>query len=1180
MDARQLFATPSASPESGGSWVKAAADVLGCDEAVVAGRSGSACFAALGGTSLQAMEFAALAAQRYGQSFDLEGLLGPVPLAEVAASARRAQHLPSPAIGGGSSKSVLSRAQLAMLLNEKLYGGAPFHLLFSADIRGLLDRAKLSLALSRLTVRYPSLRVVFAENRDSGALTGRVLPSWSPSVIDLHLPLQLGTDLVADVHGLLAPAAAGLLQPFHRPPVVFVLSHVSCDRAVLSMLAHHVVLDGWSIGLMWRELAAEYASLLGGENEAGIERRELPVAASAPEISTRDKDGQDALQKRLQALDGIPTTVEIPSDLRRPGRRTLAGTRLIFTLSNAAQQGCTSLASELGMTRNTVLLAAWALVIGRRAATPALIMGMAAAGRQAESFGLVGQCTNLLPVPCRFADGTSMAGYLRQVASAMRAALDARQIAFEDIVAALGLGGDDSRNPLVQVAFAAHDELIPTVLQAGNLTLKIREGHCGGTSFDALLYVQRWGDSPQLAVEYATSVITPQEAAELAHGLDHTLTEMATGRHGLLADVRTMTQAQRRYLASLGAGPEATADASLWSLVEQVARRRPDAVAVRGSDVATTISYRDLVRAAAVQSAELASAGVSEGDCVALAVQPSVHEIVAILAVLRLGAAYVGVDPSTPLPVMGTMLDAAEVRVVLAGMDRLTHLTDLPGDRAVLAIRDPWRSVASDLPVPQAVAAGPGHIAYVAFTSGSTGIPKGTRVPHRGVVRLTLNPGYLRAGASERFMRLAPLAFDASTLEIFAPLLAGGTIEIFPGQHAAPAELADFLHDREITGLWLTAGLFRLAADYRPDAFTGVRQLLTGGDVVPARQVACVLRACPDLRVTNGYGPTENTTFTTIHHLDDPAEVEDPLPIGRPIQGTGVLILDAEGRLVPRGGIGELHTYGDGLAVDYAGLPAQTAKAFGTFSPDTQQRLYRTGDLARWDAAGRLQFLGRRDNQVKIRGFRIELDQVASVLREHPSVRDAAVVATGSVSGDRRLLAGIVATGTTDNGSLDESLRRFAVHRLPGYAVPSLWAFLDGLPVTRNGKLDTARLHTLAAGPDGPPAPSHVRDSTRWPPSDCIDSAPLATASVDRDTRMVQVIAEACEEVLGRTPHIRDDYLAAGGDSLQLMRLAATLRKRLPDCAVTIQDLYACQTISTLIERLHARPDRIAAPRR
>ncbi|WP_203786758.1 non-ribosomal peptide synthetase [Paractinoplanes rishiriensis] len=1103
------------------------AEVLGQNLTAAATRRNS--FTALGGTSLRALELAALLERRHGRRVAVAALLGPEPLATVLAdgtpviadaetppAAGPADAVPvsaaeaaGPAGDGPAALPAASRVQRAMLVGEQLHGGTPFHLLFSLDLRGPLDPARLRAVLAALTRRHEVLRTVFVPAGGDG-LRRRVLPAWTPILLDQPLPPATG-DPVATAQATLSAAASGLLDPFRRPPVVFAAAAAGPDRTVVSVLVHHALVDGWGVGLLLRELVA---GLGGTDPTASAPSMDVVVAAE------RAAGTAERADRRAAELESAPATVELPSDApRRPGR---AGTRLVFGLSPVAVAACERLARHTGSTRNAVLLSAWALVVARRAAMPELVLGVAAAGRTAATLDLVGPCLAMLPVHCRIDDAGTSAGHVTQTAAALRTAMAAADVPIEDIVARLGLGGDDARHPLVQVAFAAHDELVPDRLTAPNLTATVHEGHCGGTVYDAVLYVQRWGDAPRLALEYATGALGPDEAAELAVALEHTLAELADPTRPLAA-VRTMTPAQRDRLARLSAGPDAGPDAGpaggLWQLFEATAGRTPDGVAVRDGD-GRPLTYAELRRAAEAQSAALAMAGVRAGDCVGLAVRRSAREIVAVLGILRLGAAYTSIEPDVPAATAATMLDAVHATVVL-GDDHLP-------------IVDPWAVPAGS--VPPAQPADPERVAYVAFTSGSTGVPKGTLVPHRGVTRLIAEPGFLLPGAADRFVRLAPLAFDASTLEIFVPLLTGGTVEVFGDAYPAPEALATFLAERAATGLWLTAGLFRLVADYRPDAFAGLVQLLTGGDVVPPAQVGRVLAGCPGLRVTNGYGPTENTTFTTTHTVGDPAEVGDPLPIGRPVAGTGVAVLDHDGHPVPPGGIGELYAAGTGVALGYAGLPAETAAAFAA-------GVYRTGDLVRWDGDGRLQFLGRRDGQVKIRGFRIELEAVARTLREHPEVRDAAVVAS---AGD--LLAGLAGQ---DRPGLAADVRAFAAERLPGYAVPALWTVVGDLPVTRNGKVDAARLRALARPPR--------------------DAAPAAEPGDD----VTAAVARTWAGVLGGGGFGPDDrFFEVGGDSLKLLQVAAALRRELPGHDVTVQDLFACQTVRTLSGRLSARVPR------
>jgi amino acid adenylation domain-containing protein len=1112
-------------------WIPVAAEVLGLDRSVLTERAGACSFTALGGTSLRAAEYIARLRQDRGRVADIAALLGPLPLAEVAPGVP-AEPQPAPAVQDGDDFGVC-RSQEAMLLAEQLWGcePSPFHLMFSAVISGNLDESRLRTVLTDLTRRHAALRTVFTSVPDTGALASRVLTAWDPTVIDQSLPpVPPEADPAEVVHNLLAPAAPRLLRPYDRPPIVFVLTHVGPMLTIMSIVAHHAIIDGWSIGLLWEQIAAGYGAPDHGEVAApGMEH----IFAAEQAALARNAAGA-----RAAALEGGPAIVSLPSDTDRGEPRSLAGSRLPFTLSAAAHAGCAAVATAAGVTRNAVMLAAWALVIARRAGVDRLIIGMPVAGRTtAASRQVVGCGAKLLPVSCQIEANDTVLDHARTMAQRLYEALEYSDVPFEEIVTAAKASSGSSGSPLVQVAFGAHDELVPTTLNAADLTFRIREGHCGGAAFDATLYMQRWEPVPVLALEYATSVLTPADATELAASLDCTLAQMAGAPHGPLADVTTMSTRQHQQLITAGAGPEGDASSGLWDLIADAANRHPDAIAVRDTDAARTVTYRELIAAAEAQSAELAAAGVRDGDRVAIAVRRSIGEIVAILSILRLGAAYVGLDPMIPPAAAQVMLDQAGAMVVTGDPGRLAALGAAMTGRTAVRILGP--GTAARYPVPLAAIPDPDRTAYVAFTSGSTGRPKGALIACRGVTRLAHNATYLRPGACARFARLAPLAFDASTLEIFAPLLAGGSLEIFPGSHVTPDALAEFLHERRITGLWLTAGLFRLVADYRPDAFRGVTQLLTGGDVVPPQQVARVLRACPGLRVTNGYGPTENTTFTAVFHMDDPAAAaRTTLPIGRPIQGTGVLILDSAGRLVPPGGIGELFVYGDGVAQGYADMPAETAKAFGAFSPEVKHMLYRTGDIARWDGDWNLRFLGRRDRQLKIRGFRIELDSIAHVLRDHPAVRDATVVAADLRGGDRQILAAVTADSTSS--ALHGRLRAFAAERLPSYAVPALWAIVDELPLTPNGKLDIRKLTEIATGTvdDRVPAPPQTDE---------------------------QLAAEVWQQVLGhRDFGVHDRFFDVGGDSLQLLRVHALLSRTLERGSVTVGDLYRHPTIAEI----------------
>ncbi len=1117
------------------AWPEVAAEVLGGPLDGLAERAAEASFVQLGGTSLGAAELVGLAERRLGRGVDVAALLGPRPLAEVLAAARPlpptapdATPDTGPVEGPGGVTRPASASQQAMLLGAAVHGGRAFHLLFTADVTGPQDPDRLAAALGALTRRHEALRSVFVATGDGPRV--RVLAGWEPRLLELPLT---GPAARAGLAAALAADSDRLLRPYEQPPVVFAVTPAEDGQWALGLLGHHALLDGWSVGLLWRELAAAY----GGQLPDG--------PAPSPDgfvAAERDPAARVAYDARVAALRGAPVRLEIPTGRTRPEVADGRGTRLTVELDAAQRDAAGRVAAACGVTRNAALLAAWALVLSRRTGAADLLVGVPGVGRLGErSRAAVGLGSTLVPVRCRVGGEVTggVTGYVTGVAAALGEALDGVRVPVEQLAAALGGAGDPARNPLVQLGFAAHDDLVPDRVEAGGLALELHEGHCGGTVFDAILFVQRWGERPRLALEYAPAALGAAEATGLVAELGAALTGLAAGLDGPVAAVAALSPAQARRLDALGRGGPAPTEAGLWQLVEEVCDRVPDAPAVR--DEAGAVTYRELRAAVERQSTALVAVGVRPGDRVALTLERSVAEVVAVLAVLRCGAAYVGVQAGLPPAVRAEVLRVARPAAVLTDPDRVG---ELPGVPVLVAGPDGGPGTG---PVAPAAPADPDRPAYVGFTSGSTGLPKGVQVLHRGVVRMAVAPPYVPPESTERFLRLAPLAFDASTLELFVPLVAGGTVEVYPARPVVPAELAAFLADRGVTGAWLTAGLFRLVADDRPEAFRPLRHLLTGGDVVPPDQVRRVLAACPGLLVSNGYGPTENTTFTTVHHVRDPAAVTDPLPIGRPVRGTDVVVTDEAGVRLPPGAVGELCTLGPGLATGYLDAPAETARAFVT-GPDGRRR-YRTGDLVRWDESGRLRYLGRRDRQVKVRGYRIELDAVTAVLRAHPAVRDAVVAVTPDPA-DQRLVAGVVTGGDRPAG-LVPALRAYAADRLAPQEVPGLWAVVDRLPVTGNGKVDVRRLVELARGAS--PAPG------------------TAPETEEELGEVEEVIAAVWAGVLGTDDFgYQDRFFDVGGTSLQLPRLHADLLARLPGSGLSVLDLLRYPTIDALAGRVRS----------
>ncbi|WP_018222053.1 non-ribosomal peptide synthetase [Salinispora pacifica] len=553
--------------------------------------------------------------------------------------------------------------------------------------------------------------------------------------------------------------------------------------------------------------------------------------------------------------------------------------------------------------------------------------------------------------------------------------------------------------------------------------------------------------------------------------------------------------------------PTAAVGGTVPDLVAAVARRQPDAVAVVGGD-GETLTYRELTERSDALAHRLVAGGVCPDEPVAVVLPRSVELVVTLLAVLKAGGAYLPLDPADPPARIRQLLTVAGEPPVLAS-------TEVPGSSRLFRLDQPGPAASTDPAASTGTAPRrlhPASLAYVNFTSGSTGSPKGVAVTHSAVVRLVHQPGYLRLGPTEAVLQLAPVAFDAATLEIWGALSSGARLVLAPPGALELAELAQLLRRERITVLWLTAGLFHQLVEFDPDCLAGVGQLLAGGDVLAPEAVRRALRARDGAVLINGYGPTENTTFTCVHAMTDPEAVPDPVPIGRPVPGSTVYVLDPAGRQVPVGVPGELYTGGAGVARGYLGRPGATAAAFlpDPFDPRPGARMYRTGDRVRWRPDGTLDFLGRIDEQVKIRGFRVEPGEVAAALRAHPAVGDAAVLVDGE--GERRRLLAYLTLRPGKPAPTSQELAEYAADRLPAHLRPGAYLVLPALPLTRSGKIDRRAL----------PRPE--------PPA----------ARLGREvTDPVQVrLAALWAELLGSGPSAADDdFFALGGNSLLATRL-------------------------------------------
>ncbi|WP_327350855.1 non-ribosomal peptide synthetase [Streptomyces sp. NBC_01304] len=693
----------------------------------------------------------------------------------------------------------------------------------------------------------------------------------------------------------------------------------------------------------------------------------------------------------------------------------------------------------------------------------------------------------------------------------------------------------------------------PTFADLVDLTARQLAGPAGPGDEGAVRFVYGDGDasetSPALRASTNTAGLVtftvddgvPVPAGQLAAALD-------SGTSDRTRPVSHLTLLGPGELAELtalnGSGQAAEPARCLHELVADQAAQRPAAIAVDCGDVSLT--YRELVDRSTALARALRTAGVTTDSVVGVLHHRSPELIVSLLAVLRAGGAYLALDPDDPVARHRQLLDTVGVQVVLAGAD----LADLAAGHGRTVVIPETEGTDSSEPVSsdEPVAVTPLNLAYVSFTSGSTGEPKGVGVPHRAVARLLRGADWVDIGPDDVFLELAPVAFDASTIEVWGPLLNGGRVVIHPGGTVELDELAKTVVDHQVTVLLLTTGLFNQMVTEHLGAFAGVRHVLTGGDTASPAHVRRLLDAYPALRFTNGYGPTENTSYTTCWTSRD-LPGEGPVPIGPPISGTRIAILDAGLAPVPVGVVGELYASGDGLARGYAARPGATAERFvaDPYAPEPGSRMYRTGDLVRRLPDGSVEFIGRVDQQVKVRGFRVELGHVEAALKRRAGVREAVVVAQQDAVGNKRLLAYAVAEDAffDDLDGFGRQVLAELRSELPSYMVP--WALLcrRELPLNKNGKVDRKAL----------PA---VHRAVRTLPTDY--SAP-ATATE-------QLLADAWGEILDVEPvGVHDNFFDLGGHSLLAAGLIARIQR---DFGVELnaRTLYTKPTVAGLAEEI------------
>ncbi|KZE78885.1 non-ribosomal peptide synthetase [Paenibacillus elgii] len=1051
----------------------------------------------LGGHSLRATNLVSIIQKEMRKNVQLRDVFQHPTIEQLAQviEAMEQTAYASISVAAESDYYPVSSAQKRMYLLQQFSGaGLSYNMPGVMKLDGPLDRVRMEEAFRRLIARHETLRTSF-DTVNGGEPVQRVHQEVAFSVEFM----QAGEE-----------EAAELVQRFVRPfdltqaPLFRVgLIETGQDRHILMFDMHHIISDGTSIGV----LVQEFVRLYGREDlpPLPIQYKDYAVWQQGQKQSERYRRQESYW---LDVFSGDLPVLDLPTDYARPAVRSFSGSVYEFVLDRGQSEGLRRLAAQSGTTLYMVLLAAYTALLGKYSGQEDIVVGTPIAGRpHADLSGLIGMFVNTLAIRSYPSGEKPFLAYLQDVREHALHAYENQDYPFEELVEKLSIPRDMSRNPLFDTLFVLQNTE-QKEQRIDNLQLAPYPQEHTVAKFDLSLHASEDGETIGCGFEYATALYKRETVERMAEHLirliDAVVAEPQTTLSAIqIATPQDKTQIVEQFNATAADYPR---EQSIGALFEAQVKRTPEQTAVVCEGVKLT--YRELNERANRLARTLWVAGVERDEPVAILAERSVEMVVGVLAILKAGGAYVPIDPDYPEERVRYLLDDSGAKLLLTQRRELVR-TDFAGTVVDLSDEGAYHDDSSNLePV-----SGPADLVYVIYTSGTTGKPKGVMVEHRNVVRLVKNTNYVLLDETTRILQTGAVVFDASTFEIWGALLNGGQLYLVGSDVILNADrLQEAIRQYGITTMWLTAPLFNQLTQQNSRLFGDMKTLIVGGDVLSVPHINRVVRDNPGLSLVNGYGPTENTTFSTTHAIA--GEQTETVPIGRPIANSTAYVVDRGMKLQPVGAWGELIVGGDGVARGYLNRPELTAEKFVASPVREGERCYRTGDLARWRPDGTLEYKGRIDEQVKIRGYRIELGEVEAQLLRVEGVREAVVIAREDEQGQKQLCAYF----TAENELMASEVRSALSQELPGYMVPSYFVQVERIPLTPNGKVDRRAL----------PAPEgNVQTGTEY-------VAPRNTIE--------QTMASVWQAVLGvKTVGVMDNFFDLGGDSIKSIQISSRL---------------------------------------
>ncbi len=1113
----------------------------------------------LGGHSLLATQLVARLRQVLGVEVSLRAIFDLPTLAglarEIDTTRLSQQPLPMPPLLPHTHRgeAPLSYAQQRLWFLDQLQPeSSAYNIALTLELSGQLNIATLECCFQELARRHEGLRTAIVM-RD-GRPMQLIASSGQIPLLLLDISLLNEEAREQELDRLAQQEAQRPFDLTQGSLMRTTLIRLEEERHVLLLTMHHIITDAWSMGVLLRELAALYRARVQG-TIANLPVSSIQYADYAlwqrqwlegwqEDNGQGGSEGTSPLEQQLvywqQQLAGAPALLELPIDHPRPQVQTFRGAHYVFPISPPLLAGLRQLSRQEGTTSFMTLLAAFVAVLARYSGQEDIVVGTPIANRmRAEVEGVLGFFVNTLALRLDLSGNLSIRELLKQVREVALEAYAHQDLPFERLVDALHPQRDLSYTPLFQVIFALQN-VTTAVLDLPELTVVSLPVESGIARFDLTLTVQESQQEMLGILEYNLDMFEPATIQRLAGHFQTLLQAMVARPAQRLADLPLLTGAERQQLlvewnATQSSYPQ---DQCLSALFEKQVEYAPEAIALVCGE--HQLTYGELNARATRLAQYLHQLGVRSETLVGVALERSLELVIGLLAIIKAGGAYVPLDLSYPAERLAFMLADANITLLLTQEHLQSRFSTHETLRLLCLDRD-WPIIAQQLPERPLRETSADSLGYVIYTSGSTGQPKGVAVQQRSIVRLVCGTDYVPLDARQTLLQLAPISFDAATFELWGALLQGGRCVLVRADMPGVQQLGELLKQEAISILWLTASLFNVVVDEAPEILTGLRHLLVGGEALSVSHVRRGLEALPGVRLINGYGPTENTTFSCCYPIERPLPTSmRSIPIGRPIANSQAYVLDRRGEPVPVGVTGELYLGGAGLARGYLGRPDLTAERFvpHPFSSEPGARLYRTGDRVRSRVDGTLEFLGRDDQQVKLRGFRIELEEIETILLQHPAIQEAVALLHEESPGEKRLVAYIVTQQQIPVVISD--LRHYVQDRLPDYMVPAAFVLLEALPLTPNGKLDRRAL----------PTPQRSR-----PAQDSVEMAPR--------TPEEELLVAIWTQLLGiEQVGIHDNFFELGGDSILSIQVVA--RATAAGLPLTPRHLFQHQTIARL----------------